>query len=380
MAITIPFTLLVLYFIQDVYLKTSRQIRFMDLEARSPLYTNFLETLSGLSTIRAFGWEASARAENMIRLDVSQRPYYLLYCIQRWLNLVLDLLVASLAVIIVALALSIRGSTSPSLLAVALINVLGFNQTLSQLVNQWTSLKISLGAIARVRSFERDTVSEDLEGEDMVLPETWPSGGGVEWRNVSARYNDTNLALDSINLNIAPGEKIGICGRTGSGKSSLLMTLLRLLDFSDGEVLIDGCPISRISRGKLRERMMAIPQDPFLLSTSVRMNVDPSGTVQDSVIINVLRKIGMWETIEGRGGLDADMMEQPLSHGQQQLFCLARVLVQKSQRDLKILLLDEATSSVDSTTDALMQKLIREEFSDCTIIVVAHRVSLFHGL
>jgi len=208
----------------------------------------------------------------------------------------------------------------------------------------------------------------------MVLPRSWPTKGQVEWRNVSARYNDTELALKSINLKIEPGEKVGICGRTGSGKSSLLMTLLRLLDFNEGEIFIDDLPLSKIPRADLRERMVAIPQDPFLLSASARLNADPSGTVDDDLIIHVLSKVGLWSLIEARGGLDIDMLEQPLSQGQQQLFCLARAMVKKGQSDLKILVLDEATSNVDNATDALMQKLIREEFHGCTIIAVAHRL------
>lgn len=125
MAFTVPLLVLVIYALQNVYLKTSRQLRFLDLESRSPVYTHFLETLSGLSTLRAFRWQEASSEVNIRRLDTSQRPYYLLYCVQRWLALVLDLIVAALAIVVVALAVSLRGSTSPGLLGVSLNNILG---------------------------------------------------------------------------------------------------------------------------------------------------------------------------------------------------------------------------------------------------------------
>jgi ATP-binding cassette subfamily C (CFTR/MRP) protein 1 len=372
--------LLTLYFLQSIYLRTSRQLRFMDLEAKSPLYSHFLETLDGLSTIRAFGHESSARDENTVRLDASQKPYYMFFCIQRWLNLVLDLMVAALAVVVMALAVSLRGTSSAALLGVALNNVLGINQSLSNLVTQWTQLETSLGAIARVKKFESTVLSEDREGEDKIPPASWPEKGGIEFRDVDARYNERGLALDGINLIIAPGEKVGICGRTGSGKSSLLMTLLRLLDMSAGTIVIDGEDLRTVPRAVIRSRMITIPQDPFLLKGSVRINADLSGTVEEKVIIRALKKVGLWELLEGRGGLEVDLIEQPLSQGQQQLFCLARALVQKEkakesgERELRVLILDEATSNVDGKTDELMQRVLREEFGACTIVVVAHRV------
>jgi ATP-binding cassette subfamily C (CFTR/MRP) protein 1 len=372
MAVTVPFTILALYFVQNVYLKTSRQLRFMDLEAKSPLYSHFLETLDGLASIRAFGWQQTSRDVNIKALDRSQRPYYLLYCVQRWLNLVLDLLVAGLAVAVVTLAVELRGSTSAGLLGIAMNNLLSFNASLTQLVTFWTTLETSLGAIARVKTFAESTESEERPEETFTPPDQWPESGSIEFCNLSAAYNDTSLALDGVNLSIAPGEKVGICGRTGSGKSSLLMTLLRLLDIQSGSILIDGLDLKIIPRQTIRSRMIAIPQDPFLLSGSVRLNADPSGKLPDEAIIEALSKIQLWSAVESRGGLDSQMQDQPLSQGQQQLFCLARAMLRKS----KIVILDEATSSVDAQTDMLMQKVIREEFNTHTIITVAHRVSI----
>lgn len=372
MAITVPVLLLVVYFIQDIYLKTSRQLRFMDLEAKSPVYSHFLETLDGLPIIRAFGWQESAIKAHLVRLDASQRPYYLLFCIQRWLSLVMDLLVAGMAVTVVALAVELRSSTTAGLLGVALNNVLTFNSTLSNLITEWTSLETSLGAISRVRSFESTTISEQLPEECQTPPDDWPTRGAIQFQDLSATYGDEALVLNNINMDIAPGQRVGICGRTGSGKSSLLLTLLRLLDMHSGTITIDGLDLRTIPRSDIRSRLIAIPQDPFMLLGSVRLNADPSGAVSDEIITGALIKIGLWSLLESRGGLDANMQEQPLSHGQQQLFCLARAMLRKG----RVLILDEATSNVDSETDKSMQRIIREEFGNHTIITVAHRVSV----
>ena len=187
-AAIIPFCMIAVYFLQKFYLRTSRQLRYLDLEAKSPLFTHFTETLSGLATIRAFGWQDAFCEHNLRRLDFSQKPYYLLYCIQRWLNLVLDLFVAGIALVLVAFAVEMRSTTSSGAIGLAMINILGFNQSLSQLINSWTTLETSLGAIARLRNFVDETPSEDQEGESRTPPADWPSRGLVEIKDVTVSY------------------------------------------------------------------------------------------------------------------------------------------------------------------------------------------------
>ena len=186
-ACIIPICIALLYILQKFYLRTSRQLRFLDLETKAPLYTNFTETLRGLITIRAFGWGPSLQTQNFKYLASSQQPYYLLYCIQRWLNLVLDLAVAGIAIVVVSFAINFHSTTSSAAIGLAMLNILGFNQSLSMLINSWTTLETSLGAIARLRDFARDTPSE-ISGDVSNLPESWPSVEVIEFNDVSVCY------------------------------------------------------------------------------------------------------------------------------------------------------------------------------------------------
>lgn len=313
--------------------------------------------------------------------------------IQRWLNLALDLLVATLAVMVISLAVGLRGSTTGGQIGIALNVVLGFNSVLLRLVETWTGLETSLGAVARLKTFESDTISEDRPGEILEPPQNWPEYGGIEFRNVSAYYGYENFpcfipylltlnsltyeihrpnvpALDNITLSLPPGTKLGICGRTGSGKSSLLLTLLRLLDLDRGSIHIDGLDLANLPREAVRKSIIAIPQDPFFLPSSVRINLDPSHLLRDETLVSALEKVGLWTVIEERGKLDAMVNSLGLSQGQQQLFCLARAML----RDSKVVVLDEATSSVDLETEKKIQSVIKDVFRDRTVITVAHRL------
>ncbi len=188
MALLCPLLIAAMYFLQKFYLRTSRQMRFLDLECKSPLYTHFTETAEGIATIRAFGWQQYFMQENLNRLDVSQRPYYLLFCIQRWLNLVLLIMVGIMGVAVVTLSTTLDKMTTPSRLGVALSAVVTFNANLTSLMMFWTQMETSIGAIARIKSFQTGTENENKEGETLVPPQDWPSKGEIEFRNVSVSY------------------------------------------------------------------------------------------------------------------------------------------------------------------------------------------------
>jgi ATP-binding cassette subfamily C (CFTR/MRP) protein 1 len=186
--ISFPFVLAVLYLIQKFYLRTSRQLRFLDLEAKAPLYSQFTECLSGLVTIRAFGWQKDMEEKNRQQLDRSQRPFYLLFAVQRWLTLVLDLVVAAIATILICLLVRLRGTVSAGYVGVALLNIILFSQSVKMLVTFWTMLETHIGAIARIKVFNETMESEDLPTENDPLPPSWPSKGAIEFQSVSAAY------------------------------------------------------------------------------------------------------------------------------------------------------------------------------------------------
>ncbi|KAK6614847.1 multidrug resistance-associated protein 1 [Botrytis cinerea] len=331
-AATIPVIGLTVWVLQKFYLRTSRQMRLLDLEAKSPLYSHFIETLSGLTTIRAFGWTEIFREQNLALLDTSQKPYYLLFCIQRWLGLVLDLLVTALAVILMVLIVKLRTDISPGYVG---MDPYGNSR--------W--------AVSRLKNFAATTVSENLPSEVETVPENWPAFGAIEFKNVKASYTSTSVpVIHDLNLSINPGEKIGLCGRSGSGKSSLVAALFRMLELHPGSsILVDGS---------------------LFLRSTIRTNADPYSVHTDLQIISALEKVQLWSLISSKGGLDAQLDTEFFSHGQRQLFCLARAIL----RGGRIIVLDEATSSVDSETDKLMQRVIREVFEGCTILAVAHRL------
>ncbi|KAL9079436.1 MAG: hypothetical protein Q9157_001690 [Trypethelium eluteriae] len=369
-AISFPVCIFVIYFVQKVYLRTSRQMRFLDLEAKSPLYSQFVECLSGLATVRAFGWQNMLEKQSRDLLDRSQRPFYLLYAIQRCLTLVLDLIVAGIAVMLIVLVVELRGKLNAGFVGVALVNVILFSQYLKLLLTFWTTLETHIGALARIKAFTRDTEPEHLPSEKEDPPPTWPSRGALEFQGVSAAYRPSELVLKDVSLSIEAGQKIGICGRTGSGKSSLVACIFRMIELSSGTITIDGLDISTIPRQEIRSRLIGVPQDTYLMNGTVRFNADSKNLASNKDIIEALKSVQLWDLVLEKGGLDTPIDELFLSHGQRQLFCLARALLRPST----ILALDEATSSVDAQTDALMQRVIRQKFARHTIIAVAHRL------
>ncbi|RBR23238.1 uncharacterized protein FIESC28_03980 [Fusarium coffeatum] len=394
LAIGYPFLLVVIYFIQMFYLRTSRQIRLLDLEAKSPLYTHFTDTMKGIATIRAFGWEKNDILHSNQLLDTSQRPAYLLAMIQQWLASSLRLIVAGIAVVLVALATQLR--TNAGLTGASLISLLTFSEFLSDVIKSYTSLETSLGAVSRLRSFSETVATENLPGEDIEPPESWPQNGNILIDKVSASYEmdadsqdetDLNLVLRDLELNILPGQKVAICGRTGSGKSTLILLLLRLLDPLPScatNIQIDNVNLHQIDRATLRRRIICIPQDAVFLpdGNSIKANLDPYNAATDAECFNVLQTVRLTHFVNDKGSLNAGMSAEDLSAGQKQLFSLGRAILRRRVRDRGeknqggLLLLDEVSSSVDKVTDRAMQEIIRDEFERYTIVMVSHRLEM----
>lgn len=372
-AITVPVIIVIIYALQKFYLRTSRQLRFLELEAQSPLYTHFLETASGAVTIRTFGWQSTWTAELRALLDTAQKPFYMLFCIQRWLNLVLDLMTATLAVTVITIAVELRSTVDPSAIGVSLVNILGFSSSLAFLITAWTQLETSLGAVARIRNYEADLPQEDVTEIGTRPPDAWPSCGDLHFEKVYANYNNIyRQVLQDINLRVRSGERMAICGPSGSGKSSLLLLLFRMLETSSGSLFIDGLDLRGIPCSIIRERLGVIPQDSLLLPGTLRFNLDPSCQIAEAILVSTLERLHLWGSVVNKDLLDAQMHETHFSGGQRQLLCLARVHLRKTQ--IKVLILDEMSSSVDPETEQIMFRVIKEDFAHATVLAVTHRL------
>lgn len=365
-------------------------MRHLDLQAKAPLYTHILEMVDGLVTVRAFGWQSAFRTSSHQRLDESQKPYYLLFCIQRWLALVLDLFVAASAVLLVAFGVLTPASTSASAIAISLYAVVNFNESLARLISSWTELETSLGAIARLRAFEKETPSEIDTAHPENVPVRWPSLGEIQVNDLTASYSiGSTPTLRKVSATIQPGQKIAICGRTGSGKSSLILALLRMLNAESGTICIDGVDITQITHENLRRHLIVVPQEPVLFPGTLRSNLtlarysgSPATITapqdgEDGRLLEILTTVSLWPAISLYGGLDTEISNFPLSYGQKQLLCLARAVAKKGSSS--VLILDEATSTVDNETQRSIVNVLETEFASHTIISIAHRLHTVRG-
>ncbi|KAH8898771.1 P-loop containing nucleoside triphosphate hydrolase protein [Thozetella sp. PMI_491] len=387
LAISYPLFAALLWGVQEIYLPSSKRLRILDLEAKTPLYTNFLDTLTGLPTIRAFGWFPHRLARNNVLLDDSQRPSYLLAIAQQWLTLTMNIIVALIAAILVALSTQL-GSDAGNVGA-GLVTLISLGGTLTTIVVAYTGLETSLGAISRLKTFGEETEQEGHEHDDVVPDMQWPTGGRVQMHDVRASYDGTHRILKGLNLVVEPGEKVALCGRTGSGKSSILAILLRLIDPLPGTptatalplILIDDLPLNTIDRVTLRERVISASQDAVFLpdGTSFRTNLDPWAAATDTECTAVVQDLGLGSVMQAKGGLDAAINAGELSAGQKQLFSLARAVLRRRVKKRKtsidggLLLLDEITSNTDAATGRLVRKLLEDEFGAYTVLMVTHQ-------
>ncbi|KAJ6003250.1 ATP-binding cassette transporter [Penicillium sp. IBT 35674x] len=392
MTATVPICFICVYFIQRVYLRTSKQLRYLDLESKSHVYTNMLDTGNGATTIRAFGWQRKFEHQFDEALNLSQKPSYLLLCLQCWLKVVLDCLIALIAISLIAVSILYRDTTTGADIGLTLNLIIVANGTLLKLVQSWASLETSLGAVSRLKSV-RDSVSVEDEANVSDPGPRWPLSGETLVDNISVSYpSSPGLALRNLSVRINGGQNVIIMGRTGSGKSTLMLSLLKLLATKEGMITIDGVDIAQISSNAVRQRgIIAVPQDGFNIPTAtLRFNLDPYHMSSEKTIIEALKKTRLWDkltsvlTDEYHDNPDTSTQVfdlpmscfLPLSAGQLQLFALCRMLLRvwSMAATKPIIILDEASSSLDLETESILHEILVEDLCSHTVVMIAHHV------
>ncbi|KAI9334017.1 hypothetical protein BDR26DRAFT_867646 [Obelidium mucronatum] len=416
--------------ITQKYLNVSRELKRLQSVSRSPIFSLFSECLAGVTTVRAYNQTSRFSQMSSDRVNTNHKAFYLLWTANRWLCIRTDLI--SALVILCAGGAVISGNVNAGWAALTLLYAGQFSEALLWVVRMHADMEMSLNSVERCREYM------DIEQEPARIVENyrpaaeWPQKGEIQVNNLSVRYggDDQPFVLNGVTFSTRPGEKIGVVGRTGAGKSTLSLAFFRIIPLAEGSITIDGMDIGRMGLSDLRSKLTIIPQDPVLFTGTVRSNLDPHGECDDAELWHVLRSTHVLESVNGNpsaagsgnesgsssatltpgvsfADLESDevtsvnpslkrvassatmksttstsagnslTLDSPVtenggnfSQGQRQLLCMARALLRKS----KVIFLDEATASIDSATDAKIQQTIREELKDATILTIAHRL------
>ncbi|KAK9477095.1 hypothetical protein V1514DRAFT_334856, partial [Lipomyces japonicus] len=383
----------IFYLINLCYLRSSRELKRMQSVLRSPIFQHFGETLAGLSTIRAYGYESRFADENMAKVDTFTRPYLALWACTRWMSFLVEVSGGLVSTLAGAFMIWNVGKIDSGLAGLCLTYAITFTENMLWLVVLYAVMEMNMNSIERLIEY----TEIEQEAPDIVSnsrpPLGWPEKGAIEVSGLSLKYApDLPLVISDVSFSVKPKWKIGIVGRTGAGKSTIASAFFRFLEAEQGKIVIDGINIAEIGLKDLREALTIIPQDPTLFSGTVRSNLDPFNQYPDSAIFEALRRVHLIDENEVSAPSSSSIstpvaadyhvniftdLHSPitegggnLSQGQRQLMCLARSLL-KSPR---VIILDEATASIDYQTDALLQTTIRKEFSQMTILTIAHRL------
>jgi len=398
------------------YLNTGRDLRRMESNSRSPIFSNFSELLSGIVTVRAFSSERRFLNNLHGKIDATTKMWYYFWMTNRWLLLHFDFL-GGLAVLFTSL-LALSGAIGAGLAGVTITSAMGFTSAVYWTCRFWTQLELDLNSVERVVEYLELPQEPPLVIESRQPPAYWPSSSDndalIEVDNLVIRYApELPPVLHGVSFKLKARERVGLLGRTGSGKSTLAMSLLRFTDPSSGKIWVDGIDIAKIGLHDLRSRITFVAQDAVLFSGTIRDNIDPFGDYTDEECLDALSRVHLLtesqhasqvssrvasrapsiheEEREGtivpsiagsstinpdekQGVINLDTMVSEggsnFSQGQRQLLTMARALLRQSS----IIILDEATSSIDYATDAKIQKTIREEFNNSLLLTVAHRL------
>ncbi|KAI0073467.1 ABC protein [Panus rudis PR-1116 ss-1] len=375
------------------YRASARELKRLDSMLRSLLYAHFAESLSGLPTIRSYGEVPRFLSDNEFYIDLEDRANFLVATNQRWLAIRLDMLGGCMVFVVAMLAVVGVSGINPAQIGVVLTYTTSLTQLCSMVTRQSAEVENYMQSVETVvRYSDGDQLEQEAPHEipDQKPPADWPAQGAIEFDNIQMRYRPgLPLVLRGLSLSIKGGEKIGVVGRTGAGKSSLMLALFRIVELASGKITIDGIDISKIGLRDLRSKISIIPQDPLLFSGTIRSNLDPFSMYDDARLWDALRRSFLVDSSASEGSYAPEgpsgsstptkrfnldtMIESEganLSVGERSLLSLARALV----KDSKVVVLDEATASVDLETDAKIQHTIQTQFYDKTLLCIAHRL------
>jgi ATP-binding cassette subfamily C (CFTR/MRP) protein 1 len=366
-------------FASAYYRASAREMKRFESVFRSVVFSKFSEGISGTACIRAYGLKDRFVSNLRESIDQMNSAYFLTFANQRWLSTRLDIIGNILVFVTGILVVTSRFNVSPSIAGLVLSYILAIVQMIQFTVRQLAEVENGMNATERLNYYGTE-LEEEAPLHTVEVRKTWPESGEIIFNNVQMRYRaNLPLVLNNLSMHVKGGERIGIVGRTGAGKSSIMSTLFRLVELSGGSITIDGLDISTIGLHDLRSRLAIIPQDPTLFKGTIRSNLDPFGEHTDLELWSALRQsdlvsedASLDDSSPGRIHLDGIVEDEGLnfSLGQRQLMALARALVRGSQ----IIVCDEATSSVDMETDERIQKTIATGFRGKTLLCIAHRL------
>ncbi|TPX53868.1 hypothetical protein CcCBS67573_g09639 [Chytriomyces confervae] len=378
------------------FLACQREIKRLDSITASPIYSMFSETLAGASTIRAYGADTRFKKESMKRVDTNHRAFVYMYATNRWFSSRIAL-IGGMVVLAGALGtMAMKDVIGAGLAGLSLSWTISFSDYLTVIVRKYSGIEMRMNAVERVNEYSEIEQERAFTIEENRAPLNWPSKGSIQVSNLEMRYApDLPPVLRNISFSVKGAEKVGIVGRTGAGKSSLSLSLFRIVEATQGTICIDGIDISTLGLFDLRSRMTMIPQDPVLFAGTIRSNLDPFNLYDDAAVWSCLKDVRFFDSMQSKGlsprssvetlgsidvgdtarerGLDTAVSEGGgnFSQGQRQLLCLARAMLKSST----VTVFDEATASVDNETDANIQRIIRgPSFANTTVLSIAHRL------
>eukprot|EP00026_Physarum_polycephalum_P008133 Phypoly_transcript_08211.p1 GENE.Phypoly_transcript_08211~~Phypoly_transcript_08211.p1 ORF type:complete len:494 (+),score=50.90 Phypoly_transcript_08211:78-1484(+) len=367
--------LAILFFgIQFFYRCTVRELKRLKSISYSGIFSVAAETATGLSVLRAFKNERQFTTAFNHKLDINTQFIFNEFAVNRWLNMQLECIAGVVVFLAAAASILLMKSLGSGLVGLIVTTALSMCGSLAWGVRQLSQMEVNMNSVERILHYCSSVPQETTVSSLPPPPDSWPASGTVVVSDLVVQYRpDLDPVLRGISCSIKSGEKIGVVGRTGAGKSTLTSAIFRMVDASAGSILIDGVNIYDVQLDVLRSALAIIPQDPVLFSGSIRLNLDPFGKHSDEELWSVLTHIHLDKHVQKLNGhLDYHFKDtgEGFSVGQRQLLCIGRAIL----RNAKILVMDEATASLDFNTDLLIKKTVRECFASKTTITIAHRL------